>query len=137
MAISEEEKVKLEEINSVMSNKSYQDIYQQLVDSIMNNDVPWQKPWDGNVGNELLGTPISGGSGRGYTGANKLFLTMLLNQLRDPEGNVDPRFYTYKQIEKHADKGYHLVKGAHGCCITMYFKNTLDKDGELLPLEEQ
>lgn len=137
MAISEEEKVKLEEINAVMSNKSYQDIYQQLVDSIMNNDVPWQKPWDGNVGNELLGTPISGGSGRGYTGANKLFLTMLLNQLRDPEGNVDPRFYTYKQIEKHADKGYHLVKGAHGCCITMYFKNTLDKDGEPLPLEEQ
>lgn len=137
MVISEEEKNKLEEINAVMSNKSYQDIYQQLVDSIMNNDVPWQKPWDGNVGNELLGTPISGGSGRGYTGANKLFLTILLNQLRDSEGNVDPRFYTYKQIEKHADKGYHLVKGAHGCCITMYFKNTHDKDGDPLPLEEQ
>lgn len=137
MAVSEEEKAKLEEINAVMSNNNYQDIYQQLIDSIMNNEVPWQKPWDGNVGNELLGTPVSGGSGRGYTGANKLFLTILLNHLRDPDGNVDPRFYTYNQIRKHAKKGYHLVKGAHGCCITMYFKYTHDKDGIPLPLEEQ
>lgn len=136
MAAAEKEK-QLEEINAIMANKNHDDIYKQIVDSIMNNEVPWQQTWDSRIGNAIVGTPVSGASGRGYTGFNKLYLTYILNKLRNPEGHVDPRFYTFHQIKKKSEKGYHLVKGAHGCSITMYFRLDKDEFGNPLPLEEQ
>lgn len=136
MAIAAKGK-QLEEINAIMADKNHDDIYKQIVDGIMNNEVPWQQPWDSRIGNAIVGTPVSGASGRGYTGFNKLYLTYILNKLRKPEGHVDPRFYTFNQIKKRAENGYHLVKGAHGCSIKMYFKLDKDRFGNPLPLEEQ
>ncbi len=133
---AETERNKLNEINAVMSTKNYDDIWQQLIDDIMNSDVPWQKTWDSKIGNAIAGMPISGGSGREYTGFNRLYLTLKINQLRGDKESIDPRFYTFNQIAK-LGKEYHIIKGAHGCAIQMHFFINKDKYGNLLPLEEQ
>lgn len=140
-----DENARLNAINAVMSRKDYDAVWQQLVDDIMNNDVPWQQEWDNNIGKILAGFPISGSSGREYTGFNRLFLMYKLRQLHEDSKEFDPRFYTFGHIEKlnekqrqsNSDKRYHLLKNSKACIVKMHFFVGKDKDGNPLPLEEQ
>lgn len=146
-----EDKYMLAEINVIISKKDNNDTWTALANDIENNNTPWTKGWDGKVGAAINALPMSGSSGRPYTGYNKFFLMQTLQQIKkvlrninkanDEKGDTlsenqvnDPRFFTFKQI---ADKGYHLLKGSKSLPIVMWFKYNTDKDGNPLPLEEQ
>ena len=46
----------------------------------------------------------------------------------------DPRFFTFNQIN---ERNYHLLKGAKSLPVVMWFYLKTDREGNLLPLEEQ
>ena len=146
-----DEKDMLAKINSLMSKKDNNDTWVALVNDIENNNTPWTKGWDGKVGAAINALPMSGSSGRPYTGFNKFVLMQRLraikkvlqdiNKINAENGAIftenqinDPRFFTFKQI---ADRGYHLLKGSKSIPVAMWFMHNTDKDGNPLPLEEQ
>lgn len=148
-----DEKEMLTKINTIMGKKDNSDTWTALVEDIENDDLVWTKGWDAKVGAMILGGPsnnfpVSGSSGRPYTGFNKLFLMQTLKKIRktlremNDTGGIafsenqinDPRFFTFKQITEH---NYHLLKGSKSLPIIMWFYHKTDSEGNPLPLEEQ
>lgn len=147
-----DDKEMLAKINTIMGKKD-SDTWTALVEDIENNDLVWTKGWDGRVGAVVLGGsgnyfPVSGSSGRPYTGFNKLFLMQTLKKIRkslreiNDTGGIafsenqinDPRFFTFNQIK---ERKYHLLKGSKSLPIIMWFYHKTDREGKPLPLEEQ
>lgn len=148
MEVIMDDKDMLAQINAIMKQKDNSDTWAALVDDIENNDVAWTKGWDGKVGAFINSFPVSGSSGRPYTGSNKFYLMFILKALRKSlnefneknNGRLsmkqinDPRFFTFNQIN---ERNYHLLKGAKSLPVVMWFYLKTDREGNLLPLEEQ
>lgn len=82
MEVIMDDKDMLAQINAIMKQKDNSDTWAALVDDIENNDVAWTKGWDGKVGAFINSFPVSGSSGRPYTGSNKFYLMFILKALR-------------------------------------------------------
>lgn len=138
------------------------DMYQEMTDTILEmmeqGNLPWQKAWDGKSASMAMGVPVSGFTGRPYTNENKLWLSIIMQM----KGSSDPRFYTFKQLQKMTERArekaeiqrqqdiadgkeptaeptpfYGPRKGAKSIGIRCVFRVTEDKDGNPLPEEEK
>lgn len=138
------------------------DMYQEMTDTIIEmmeqGNLPWQKAWDGKAASMAMGMPVSGFTGRPYTNENKLWLSIIMQK----KGSTDPRFYTFKQLQKMTERArekaelqrqqdiadgkeptvtptpfYGPRKGAKSIGIRCVFRVTEDKNGNPLPENEK
>jgi antirestriction protein ArdC len=75
----------------------------------------WKQTWDN------AGTPMNGGSKRGYHGCNYILLKLKMQA----QGWTDPRFYTFEQIADvkhllHKDEKWHLKKDSKGTLVEVW-----------------
>lgn len=92
---------------------SYQIITDLIIEALENGTAPWVCPWD-----RAMGMPRNGHSGHIYRGINIMLLWA--------SGQLDPRWYTYKQAGMHGES--HVRSGEKGTRIC-YWK-FLEKDSD-------
>ena len=62
---------------------------EKIITLMESGHLPWQKPWDANVGASLV-TPINGSTTRPYNRTNGLFLSFVMYS----KESSDPRFFS-------------------------------------------
>lgn len=94
-----------------MANEKSKELRKSLADKFIAsiNDFPseWKKQWVSHA------APRNGKSGRKYSGLNRF---ILCNKMFE-EKYMDPRFYTFKQIQ---EMGHKLAKGSHGTKVEFW-----------------
>ncbi len=97
-------------------NKVREQISQAFLESLKENELPWQKGW-------LTERPYNAASNTEYRGVNSFCLSCAAEQ----KGYSDPRWCTFKQAQ---DKGWKVKKGEHGTQVefwSMYDTETKKK----------
>lgn len=97
-------------------NKVREQISQAFLESLKENELPWQKGW-------LTERPYNAASNTEYRGVNSFCLSYAAEQ----KGYSDPRWCTFKQAQ---DKGWKVKKGEHGTQVefwSMYDTETKKK----------
>lgn len=86
--------------------KAKEKIVQSLIDSLSQNEIPWEKPWTNGFYNPV--------TGKYYTGN---FNLMVLNYYAEQNGYKDPRWVTYQQAK---GKEWQVKEGEHGTTIEFW-----------------
>ncbi len=97
-------------------NKVREQISQVFLESLKENELPWQKGW-------MTERPYNTVSNTEYRGVNSFWLSCTAEQ----KGYSDPRWCTFKQAK---DKGWKVKKGEHGTQVefwSMYDTETKKK----------
>ncbi len=97
-------------------NKVREQISQVFLESLKENELPWQKGW-------MTERPYNTVSNTEYRGVNSFWLSYAAEQ----KGYSDPRWCTFKQAK---DKGWKVKKGEHGTQVefwSMYDTETKKK----------
>lgn len=97
-------------------NKVREQISQAFLESLKENELPWQKGW-------MTERPYNTVSNTEYRGVNSFWLSYAAEQ----KGYSDPRWCTFKQAK---DKGWKVKKGEHGTQVefwSMYDTETKKK----------
>ncbi len=97
-------------------NKVREQISQNFLESLKENQLPWQKGW-------MTERPYNVVSNTEYRGVNSFWLSYAAEQ----KGYSDPRWCTFKQAK---DKGWKVKKGEHGTQVefwSMYDTETKKK----------
>ncbi len=97
-------------------NKVREQISQVFLESLKENELPWQKGW-------MTERPYNTVSNTEYRGINSFWLSCTAEQ----KGYSDPRWCTFKQAK---DKGWKVKKGEHGTQVefwSMYDTETKKK----------
>lgn len=97
-------------------NKVREQISQAFLESLKQNELPWQKGW-------ITERPYNAVSNTEYRGVNSFWLSCAAEQ----KGYSDPRWCTFKQAK---DKGWKVKKGEHGTQVefwSMYDTETKKK----------
>ena len=131
----------------------YEKTTEKIITLMESGNLPWQKPWDANVGASLV-TPINGSTTRAYNRTNGLFLSFVMYS----KESSDPRFFSSgalaaqnkffrARVAELEDEGktvhpemrwmYGIKKGARSFPVKSVWKVDRDKQGNLLPEEEQ
>ena len=131
----------------------YEKTTAKIIELMESGQLPWQKPWDASVGASLV-TPINGSTTRPYNRTNGLFLSFVMYQ----KESSDPRFFSSgalaaqnkffrARVTELTDAGkeihpemrwiYGIKKGAHSFPVKSVWKVDRDKQGNLLPEDEQ
>lgn len=107
----------------------YQEVTNEIIAAMEKGNLPWQKPWDPEVGGNLCPKPFNGKSGRAYTVENAVRLLINMGE----KNSSDPRYFTFNQAK---EKGWSVKKGAKALCVRQGFYVTKDIAGNDLPEEE-
>ena len=97
-------------------NPNYKKLTDKIIEMLETGTVPWRCPWWKGLAPNNPFTPTV------YQGSNTFFLRILMQC----EKWDDPRFATFKQIEKEGGK---VIKGAHGWPV-VYWNFITKKDGD-------
>mgnify|MGYP000873940784 CR=1 FL=1 len=132
----------------------YMETTKKIVEMLEAGKLPWQKGWDSKIGAQLIGMPINGKTNRPYTRLNKMFLSMVMAE----KESEDPRFFTMAMLRQqnqiHQEKialckeagtkyppelewEYRVKKGSKSYAVFSHWKVERDKQGNLLPPEDQ
>lgn len=107
----------------------FQEVTNEIIAAMEKGNIPWQKPWDPEVGGNLCPKPFNGKSGRAYTLDNAVRCLIIMGE----KNSSDPRFFTFLQAQQ---KGWKVKKGAKSLCVRQGFYATKDAAGNNLPKEE-
>ena len=107
----------------------FQQVTNEIIAAMEKGNIPWQKPWDPEIGGNLCPKAFNGKSGRAYTLDNAVRCLMVMSM----KNSNDPRFFTYNQAK---EKGWSVRKGSKALCVRQGFYVTKDTDGNDLPEEE-
>lgn len=96
-------------------NEAREMLVQKYLESLSQNQLPWDKPWQTN-------TPKNALSGRKYNGVNR----MLLSYVAEERGYKGARWCTFNQIadrqgKYHKDEKWHLKQGSKSVPIEYWF----------------
>lgn len=84
----------------------YEIVTDRIISMLEKGEIPWKKPWTGN-----LGTPLSFNTGKPYQGINRLLLDPMFT------GFVSPYWLTMNQIQK---QGGTLKAGSKSQIVTHF-----------------
>lgn len=99
------------------TNEFRKKIADNFVKVLSEDPLHWKMGW-------VSSTPVNAYTGKRYKGINRLNLKILAGEKRNPDGYIDNRWATFKQIQ---EKGWKLKKGSKGVQVEYWMPYDLEE----------